>query len=170
MEIFLQWCSPPICSEYCISVAYDIFGIAIIIYSSRCLLIHDGTVKCTRWIPQPITGIQLATEIQADRTAHWYSYSVATFIIRTAVVRIGNQYGSVIILWRTYWISDWNDLLCGRYRIGFRDDTIKCAIWILWPSAILLLFTVVKIYLAVVRKCNPTCTLVKFAAVFWFRK
>jgi hypothetical protein len=54
--------------------------------------------------------------------------------------------------------------------IGFRDDTTKFAIWIGVPTAKLLLFTVVKSWWAVLYKCNPTRTLVKFAAVFWFRE
>jgi hypothetical protein len=104
------------------------------------------------------------------RTVHWYRFSTGTIIISIAVVRIGYICDVVTNLWRTYWCCGWNKFLFTRYRIGLREDTTKFAIRIGDPSTILLLFTVVKIYGAVVCECYPTCTLVKFTAVFWNRE
>jgi hypothetical protein len=60
-------------------------------------------------------------------------------------------------------------LLYSRDRVGFREGTVKGAVRFISPCAIFFLCTVVKIYGAVLGKDNPTSTMVKFAAVFWFR-
>jgi hypothetical protein len=168
MEVLLQRYSPPICSQYCISVVCDICGIAIIIYCSRCLLVHDDTVIYALCIPNPITGILLGTEIQAVRTVKRYSFSIGTFIIRSAIFMIG--YIHAVILWRTYWINGWTlgwyfgwtfGWSCGwffgwTFSWSSGQDTVKFATCLGDPSAVLLLFAVVKIFRALMRKRNLT--------------
>jgi hypothetical protein len=94
-------------------VVYDICGIASTIYCGRGLDFYKDTVTYAVLIPNPITGVQLATEIQTGWTDHWYRISVATLVKLTAVVRIW----CVITHWKIY--CRFSFLFSGRFSCRF---------------------------------------------------
>jgi hypothetical protein len=131
---FIQWYSPPTCSEYNISVVYDICGIASTIYCGRGFVLYEDTVIYAIIVPNQITGLQLSAEIQTGWTHPWYVISVPKLVKLTAVVSIRYICDFVTNLWLTYlfsgsrWFSGCRFLGCNRL-VGWtcKADTFICA-------------------------------------------